>query len=102
MGMRFMVSFEEESRLSFILFPQDVAHGLRELLKYEGSVEEDMGLSFQVRHCQTLRVVGGSSNNLFLGESQTSRVLSFEDVGFLFFPKKIPTRVIIKSTKGEI
>ncbi|XP_035713374.1 probable E3 ubiquitin-protein ligase HECTD2 isoform X1 [Folsomia candida] len=25
----------------------DVAHGLRELLKYEGSVEEDMGLSFQ-------------------------------------------------------
>ncbi|ODN03165.1 putative E3 ubiquitin-protein ligase HECTD2 [Orchesella cincta] len=26
----------------------DVAHGLRELLKYEGSVEEDMGLSFQM------------------------------------------------------
>lgn len=28
---------------------QDVANGLKHLLEYEGNVEEDMGLTFQVR-----------------------------------------------------
>lgn len=28
---------------------KDLAHGLQELLDYEGDVEEDFGLTFQVR-----------------------------------------------------
>lgn len=41
-------------------FSQDVAKGLQALMSYEGNVEEDMGLTFQVynlllRPCKDLR-----------------------------------------------
>lgn len=35
--------------MKLIISFQDTAHGMRELLSYEGDVEEDFGLTFQVR-----------------------------------------------------
>ena len=40
------------------MFIQDVAHGLQELLHYEGDVEDDFCLTFQVKKVTAEKLVG--------------------------------------------
>lgn len=41
-------NFVKNVSLSVNIFLQDVTRGLKELLDYDGNVEEDMGMNFQV------------------------------------------------------
>lgn len=45
---KFIIYLENKLTFSSLCLLQEVAHGLKELLKYEGDVEDDMCLSFQV------------------------------------------------------
>ena len=45
-----------------VIYFQDLARGLKDLLEYEGNVEDDFGLTFQVIHCVNGYVLHGTTD----------------------------------------